>query len=461
MTLLAGRYRLQRSIGRGGTTEVWEGVDEVLTRPVAVKLLHPQLAADEAVRERFRREAIAAARLAHPSVVATFDTGEDGDRPFIVMELIDGRSLRQIIAEEGDALRPALVAAIGIQVAEALQHAHDNGLVHRDVRPGNILVCNPETPGGQVRVKVADFGIGTAAAGDESTPGSDVHALGVVLYELLTGRPPAPGDHEPLRPRQLRAGIPRSLEAVVTKAMDKDPAARYQAAGDVASALRSIDDLGPDDAIPAVTRDETPPSGIAPTFRQTERTWLVPAAMIVIAAAVLIVIGVAFSQSDVGQDLLGTGDGGGSNETSSGAPVAVATVRSFDPEGRDRAENENRVAAAIDGNPGTQWETDKYSSQDFGRLKNGVGLVLEFGQATKLSRLSVTAASSGWSAQVYVAASPSGTLAGWGRPVDEVGDIGGSAQFDLGGTEGGAILLWITRLGADLRVEIAEVTVTG
>ncbi|MEA3076680.1 MAG: eukaryotic-like serine/threonine-protein kinase, partial [Actinomycetota bacterium] len=212
MTLLAGRYRLEHSIARGGMAEVWEGVDEVLTRSVAVKLLHPHLAADEAFRERFRREAIAAARLAHPSVVATFDTGEDGGRAYIVMELVRGRTLRAVLDEAG-VLSPQLAAAIGIQVADALQHAHENGIVHRDVKPANILVCDADAEGGRespVRVKVADFGIARAASasgvsdltqpgallgtakylapeqveGEEPTPRSDVYALGVVLYEL-------------------------------------------------------------------------------------------------------------------------------------------------------------------------------------------------------------------------------------------------------------------------------------
>ncbi|MEA3076558.1 MAG: eukaryotic-like serine/threonine-protein kinase, partial [Actinomycetota bacterium] len=295
------------------------------------------------------------------------------------------------------------------------------------------------------------------------------YALGVVLYELLTGRPPFVADtematamahvhNEPLKPRQLRAGIPRSLEAVVTKAMAKDPERRYQSAGDLASALRSID-LGDDDAVPAVSRDLTPPSGMAPTFGQTERTWLVPAFVIVVAAVALIVVGIAFSQSDVGQGLLGTG--GDSSPKSTGAPVAIAAAHSFDPEGSDHEENESRVGAVADGNPSTSWSTDRYNSQDFGRLKKGVGVVLELGSSAKLSTLSVSSPSSGWSAQVYVADSPKASLAEWGSPAASQDGIGGSATFDLAGKEGAAVLLWITKLGDDNRVEIAEVTVAG
>src|SRR5687768_6202087 len=124
--------------------EVWEGTDDVLTRPIAVKVLHPHLAADESFRERFRREAVAAARLSHPNIVATFDTGEDEGTAFIVMELVRGRTLRDLLDEHGGALPAWLAATIGVQVADALRHAHGSGIVHRDVKPANILVRDAE-----------------------------------------------------------------------------------------------------------------------------------------------------------------------------------------------------------------------------------------------------------------------------------------------------------------------------
>ncbi|HVM09915.1 MAG TPA: protein kinase, partial [Acidimicrobiales bacterium] len=310
--LLQGRYRLVQPIARGGMAEVWEGIDEVLTRPVAVKLLHRHLAADEGFRARFRREAVSAARLAHPNVVSTFDTGEDGDLPFIVMELIRGRTLRSVL-DEGP-LRPAQVVAIGAQVADALAAAHRAGIVHRDVKPGNILLCDDMPLGAPASVKVADFGIARAATsttdvteltqpgtllgttkylapeqvqGEEPDTRSDLYALGIVLYEMVTGRAPFAADTamavamahvhtEPLKPRQVRAGIPRGLEQLVLRAIEKDPAARFQSADDLAAALRGVG-VDADDAVPSVVRDPTPPAGSPAAFHRSERSWMVPA----------------------------------------------------------------------------------------------------------------------------------------------------------------------------------------
>ena len=490
--LLHGRYRLVEPLARGGMAEVWEGVDDVLTRPIAVKLLHPHLATDEAFEERFRREAIAAARLAHPNVIATFDTGEDDGTAFIVMELIRGKTLRELLADHGGVLPPWLTATIGIQVADALHHAHEAGIVHRDVKPANVLVCEAE-PGSPPQVKVADFGIARAATqdgADLTQPGallgtakylspeqvegaepdarSDVYALGVVLYECLTGRPPFIADteiatamahvhSEPLKPRQIRAGIPRSLEAVVNRAMAKDPADRYPTAAELASALRGVD-LG-DDAVPAVVRDPTPPAGVVGSFRQTERSWIVPAALIVAVAAVLVVLGIVLSRADVGP-LAGRGPGDGDpGGEGSAAPVTGFRVRSFDPEGPDKVEKEDRVGLIADANPQTTWSTDRYNNRDFGGLKPGVGVILELQEAESLRRIRVTSPTSGWAAAVYVADRAGATLGDWGAPDATLDDIGGDAEFELDDADGRAVLVWITRLGADNRVEIAEVAV--
>src|SRR4051812_14874670 len=153
--------------------EVWEAHDDVLARAVAVKVLHAHLASDRAFLERFRREAIAAARLAHPNVVATFDAATEGDEAYIVMELIRGRTLRQLISSDG-ALPPEKAVTIAMQVADALRHAHGHGTIHRDVKPANILLCEDD---GQIQAKVADFGIAKAAGAF----GHDLTRTGMVV----------------------------------------------------------------------------------------------------------------------------------------------------------------------------------------------------------------------------------------------------------------------------------------
>ena len=488
--VLAGRYRLSKLIARGGMAEVWEAHDEVLARSVAVKVLHPHLAVDEGFVARFRLEAQSAARLSHPSIVATSDTGDDDDLAFIVMELIRGRTLRDAVEEAGT-LPPSMAVAVAAEVADALEHAHREGLVHRDVKPANILLLESEGETAPLlRVKVADFGIaklqatanatvadltktgavvGTArylspeqVQGKTPDPRADVYALGVELYEMLCGRPPFAAEtelatallHVRQPPPALDTGgivVPGPLEAVVMKALAKDPDDRWPSAAALRSALLAVE-LEQDDAVPHVVRDPTPPSGTGAVVARPGQRRLVPLAVVMALVAGALAVVVALGGRDGGG-----GDGGGQQAGSgNGHPIAVTSVSTFDPVG-DGEENENRARLATDGNPATSWATDRYNTRAFGGLKPGVGLVLQLGQPVDLAGLRITSATSEWAASVYVADRPAGDLSGWGSPVAEQSGIDGDVQFDLGGQRGSAVLVWITDPGTANRAEVAEV----
>jgi serine/threonine protein kinase len=304
--------------------------------------------------------------------------------------------------------------------------------------------------------------------GDPVDGRADIYGLGVVLYEMLCGRTPFVGETDvavalqqvndaPPRPRQVRAGIPRPLEAVVLTALAKSPADRYATAGDMQTALLSID-LGPDDALPQVVRDATPPEGVpALTFRQSERSWLYPAAIIVAVAVVLGIIGVLFATTDTGQRLLNPGSSQPKKQV-----MAITKALSFDPPPGSGEEHDDQLPLLHDGDPSTEWTTEQYGSSKFGGLKQGVGVVVVVGAGGRLDDLTVTSSTNGWSAQVYVADSPKSTLTDWGTPVaTKTGIDSGDTTFALHGHQGTSVLLWITDLGPSNQVAIAEVKVDG
>jgi serine/threonine-protein kinase len=333
--LLGDRYRLVRMIGSGGMGAVWEAEDETLGRPVAVKVLSESLAAGERAVRRFEREAQAAARLSGPCIAAVYDFGRSEGRPYIVMELVRGETLADRLAREGS-LPPQEAARIATQVAEALEEAHRAGIVHRDVKPGNVML----TPAGDV--KVMDFGIAAAAwaervttsglvlgtpsylapeqaKSEKTTPASDVYALGAMLYEMVAGRPPFVAEspvalalahvREDPRPLdQVAEGVPPNLASASMAALAKDPAERPPSAAAFAAMLREPTLPLPSIAVPEETtplapvapgREETTPlAPVAPGPEETvplspvrhhgdRRRILIPAALI---AAVLLLI---------------------------------------------------------------------------------------------------------------------------------------------------------------------------
>jgi serine/threonine-protein kinase len=269
--LISDRYRIEDRLGSGGMSSVFRATDTILERTVAVKILAEHLSDDERFVARFRREALAVAKLIHPNIVQVYDTGIDGGRHYIVMEYVRGRSGAQLLQAEGK-LDPETAVEIGIQACAGLDYAHRHSIIHRDVKPGNLMVIGGPAGGGDMTVKLADFGIaraseqtritqvgsvvGTAAylapeqaRGEEATPSSDVYSLGVVLYQFLTGRLPYEGaslaelavrqqSEQPLHPSSYNEAVPQGVGDAVLVALESDPRKRFAAAGELADALR-------------------------------------------------------------------------------------------------------------------------------------------------------------------------------------------------------------------------------
>ncbi|HET7676676.1 MAG TPA: Stk1 family PASTA domain-containing Ser/Thr kinase [Candidatus Limnocylindrales bacterium] len=287
--LLGGRYRLVELLGEGGMATVYRAHDDRLSRDVAVKLLRPEYGRDAAFVARFRQEAQSAASLSHPNIVRVFDFGTDEAGPYIVMELVEGQDLGEVLAERG-ALAPAAAARIALQVAEGLAAAHAHGIIHRDIKPGNIRLDR------RGRALLLDFGIARAfseaqltlpgttlgsvhyfspeqARGETVTASSDLYSLGLVLFEMLTGQRPFGGDSaaavavarlsaEPPVPSSRRGGIPPALDAIVRKALAREPAQRFASAAALAQTLERF--LTDPSAVPAAAAAPRPAPLIDP-----------------------------------------------------------------------------------------------------------------------------------------------------------------------------------------------------
>jgi eukaryotic-like serine/threonine-protein kinase len=487
--LLAERYELSEQLAAGGMTSVWRGHDRVLGRDVVVKVLHPELAADPSFRARFHEEAVNAARLTHPNIVALYDTGEQGDVAYIVMELVNGPTLREALGRHGP-LPPSRAARLSMEVAAALDYAHQAGVCHGSLKPGNILLADDGT------VKVADFSIARAASdddpgrtgevlgadgylapevarGDDADGRADVYGLGACLYEMLTGRPPGADPSTTVPPRALRAGVPRDLDTIVRQAMATDPADRFQTVQAMAAALsRSAAGV---DGPPAAEFLPVPPAPTGPEvtpsrgFLRHEGRLLGWVLALVAVAAILVTVGLTLAKDDLGNLFGGDQTPGTSQATDTSTPapkVKVESATSFDPEGDDRQENENQAGQAIDGDLTTGWRTSGYD-QNLGPsgLKYGVGLVLDLGRSQEVKKLTLTLDPTGGSDLTIYGSNddpyPS-TLEGWKR-LAEPKSGRERASFNLQGSHR-FLLIWFTGLPQDdegkFRGGVANVTLT-
>jgi serine/threonine protein kinase len=454
------RYEIEELVGHGGMSSVYKARDSLLERHVALKILHEQYSADEDFVERFKREARSVAQLQHPNIVTVIDRGEEDGRQFIVFEYIDGENLKEHVVRKGRLdVREAL--EIALEVARGLAFAHDQGLVHRDVKPQNILL------NGDGRAKVTDFGIarsvdvdgmtqtgtilGTSnyiapeqASGQRVDAHSDVYALGVVLYELLTGELPFPGEtfvavamkhmHEPA-PNLLdvRGDVPLRVAAAADRALEKDPEQRFPTmdafAAELEACLTELDH-GP----------EGDPTVVIPSVRHAARRrkqvsrWPIGIGLLALLAVAGIVIGLLASRSS---------NGGGTPPASK--RVQIAGVTSYDPFGDNKEENSAAAINTTDRNPATYWSTERYN--DAPSLdKPGVGVVLDAGTLVQLAQLIVVTDTPGFTAQIEATNTEGGTP----EKISDSRVVGGTTIFDLSPSGPKRYyVIWITKLPRD------------
>jgi hypothetical protein len=410
---------------------VWEAADKVLDRLVAVKILHARLAEEPSFLERFRAEALASARLTHPNIVNVFDAGNENHTAYIVMEMFDGETLRDRLGRERR-LEPEAAVDIILQVLSAVQFAHENGLVHRDIKPANILV---DFDG---RAKVTDFGIAKAAydTGDPTTTGSvlgsvpymspeqvegtgldarsDVYACGATLYEMLTGRPPFEAEtslaaammrltRDPVPPRAVRTGIPRALDAIVMRALAREPDQRFASAEDMSAALSRLHSGRGPAPLPRAAAPAHAPVGRSGAFR----FWMLVPLLAVLLAAAAIGVGLLIGTLQFGGPL-GIQQKKASPAGAKGASGDVlkpAEVTIFDPDG-DNQENDADLPAVTDGDPSTVWETENYRQLDFGGIKPGLGIVFDLGKQATVTGFKLVTPHPGFDFEIRVGNDP-------------------------------------------------------
>ena len=465
----ADRYELTELVGTGGMSSVYKAHDTLLERNVALKILHDHYSDDDEFVERFRREARAAAQLSHPNIVTVIDRGEAAGRQFIVFEYIDGENLKELLVRSGR-LPVERALELALQVARGLAFAHEHGLIHRDVKPQNVLL------NGDGKAKVTDFGIarsldvehgvtqtgtvlGTSnyiapeqASGQPVGAQTDVYALGVVIYELLAGDVPFPGENfvtvamkhvnePPPNVLDVRRDVPPRVAAALDRALEKDPRQRFPTMDAFAAELEAClaELAGPDGSgeatmvVPAARR----PAARAPRRRSRWPIVLAVLALAAIGAAVAALL------------LLDNGSTDGNGTAAGSKAIPLTAAGSYDPEGDNKVEHPERVGNAVDHDVGTYWTTERYNS--FG--KSGVGLVLASSRASAIRSVIVRSDTPGFPAQIQTGVSPTGPF----HAVSTSENVQSTTTFELSGTMQRYLLIWITALPAGI-AHVNEVT---
>jgi hypothetical protein len=455
-SVVADRYAIEELLGSGGMSSVYRAHDRLLERPVALKVLHEHFSRDPEYVERFRREARAIAKVSHPNIVTVIDRGEFDGSQFIVFEHVPGETLKDIVERAGP-LPVEEALAFAHQVARGLAYAHERGIVHRDVKPHNILV---DEDGG---AKVTDFGLarsldlehditqtgtllGTCdyispeqASGQAVDERSDQYSLGVLLYELLTGEVPFPAEsymaaalrhmRDPVPSvRERRSDVSPRLDELVQTAMAKRPEGRFPSTAALVAGLEAClaEERGerPADRASTQVLRRTPPAR-RPARRSRRARSSLPlllALLVVLAGAGLL----GFIVTNRAKD--GGGGGGGS--------VQLAALSDFDPEGGD-GEHPEEVPAATDGDAATFWTTETYSSF----TKSGVGIVLEADRPIDLEQIEIVSDQPGFTAAIRASDRPDGGFV----DISDERTVERRTVFELGGGEEYRFyLIWIT-----------------
>jgi eukaryotic-like serine/threonine-protein kinase len=495
--LLSGRYRLDAQIGSGGMSTVYRAFDQTLERRVAIKLMHREIASDSDQLERFRREARAVAQLSHPHIVGVIDAGEDESRPYIVFEFVEGETLKERIRRMGR-LPMEEAIAYAIEIARALECAHAHHIVHRDVKPQNVLIDEEGS------AKVTDFGIartldqegltadgrvlGTTdyvspeqALGHDVNGQSDIYSLGVVLFEMLTGDVPFHGENQvAVAMKHVREAMPdlqsrrpeasATLAAVLDRMTDKDLRRRYPDAAtleaDLEEALaieaaRSGQSTG---EATAVLRTLPPSARRRLPFR-LRHPLPVLAVVALVAAAAAVVVFLVLEAEDRTQ----RGTGPGTIEASAGERVVSVSRTSagdYDPQG-DGEEHDELSPLAVDRDTGTSWTTESYEGGQITKVKAGdgppgVGIYVDARPGVEAVRMEIQTPTPGWRAEIYGAdrSSPPEELgSGWTR-IGAVTMRNEKQRFRIneGEERFRYYLVWITELPPDSeKVEISEI----